>query len=96
MRCSNRANSGVPQKIVESPQLHQGRFFLLSRSEFNRGEKLARRWRGLRRGIEAINDHVYQVEDLRDGTVMDVHATTLKLYTYAALDANTIMPHVLS
>jgi transposase InsO family protein len=74
----------------------EGDFVLVARDDFSAGEKLALRWRGPRRIVKAINDYVYQVEDLRNGVLEEVHATRLKFYRDASLDSVAILPHVLS
>lgn len=73
----------------------EGDFVLVARSEFNKGEKLALRWRGPRRVIKALNEHVYQIEDLRNGNLQDVHASMLKFYSDSLLDEKAILSHVL-
>lgn len=78
------------------PNFTDGYFVLVSREDFSACGKLALRWRGPRRIVRAVNDFVYQVEDLRNGNVEDVHATKLKFYHEASLNAEAIMPHVLS
>ena len=60
------------------------------------GEKLAMRWRRPRRIIKALNDYVFQVEDLRNGTTKDIHGTRLKFYSDRSLDTRATMSHVLS
>lgn len=62
------------------PNFTEGDYVLVARNDFTAKEKLSLRWRGPRRIIKAINDYVYQVEDLRSGELQDVHATRLKFY----------------
>ena len=78
------------------PKFTEGDFVLVARSDFHAGEKLALRWRGPRRIIKALNDHVYQVEDLRNGIIEEAHVSSLKFYKDSSLDKEAIMPHVLS
>ena len=42
------------------------------------------------------NDYVYQVEDLPNGVLEDIHANRLKFYRDSELDTRVIMSHVLS
>lgn len=73
----------------------EGDFVLVAREAFHKGEKLCLCWRGPRSVIEAINDYVYQVEDLRNGTLSEVHAARLKFYSGTSLDEKSLIPHVL-
>lgn len=78
------------------PNFIEGGFVLVASEEFFAGEKLALRWRGPRRIVKAQNDYVFQVEDLLNGTVEDVHACRLKYYRDGSLDTTAILSHVLS
>lgn len=73
----------------------EGDFVLVARSDFQAGEKLCLRWRGPRQVIKAINDHVYQVEDLRKGQLDNIHASRLKMFRDSAIDENAILSHVI-
>lgn len=46
--------------------------------------------------MKPISDHVYQVEDLRNGNVDDIQALRLKFYFDSSLDTEAIFPHILS
>lgn len=46
--------------------------------------------------VEAMNDYVYQIEDLRNGLLEVVHMSSLKFYHDASLDKENIMSHVLT
>ena len=59
------------------PNFTEGDYVLVAREDFFAGEKLALRWRGPRRIIKALSDYVYQVEDLRNGTVEYIHGSRL-------------------
>ena len=74
----------------------EGDFVLVAREEFHAGEKLALRWRGPRRIIKPLSDYVFQVEDLRNGLVEDIHGSRLKYYHDRSLDTEAILSHVIS
>jgi len=93
---NNRQKSRDSASRGTLPNFEEGDFVLFAREEFFAGEKLALRWRGPRRIIKALSDYVYQVEDLRNGMVEDIHGTRLKFYRDSALDTTAIMSHVLS
>ena len=73
-----------------------GDFVLVPRSEFSKGQKLALRWRGPRRVVGIRFNHIYQVEDMRKGSVSEVHASRLKFYRDNELDTVAIMPFSIS
>lgn len=93
---SNRERIRDSRSRGSLPNFTEGDFVLVARDDFTAGEKLSLRWRGPRRVIRSINDHVYQVEDLRNGQVEDVHCTRLKFYHDPSLDTEAIMSHVIS
>lgn len=71
------ANRERDREAAEPGQLmnfSEGDFVLVAREEFNKDEKLCLRWRDPRRVTKAISNYVYQVEDLRNGALSDVHA----------------------
>lgn len=78
------------------PKFSEGDFVLVARDDFTAGEKLSLRWRGPRRVIKALSDYVYQVEDLRNGLLENVHGSRLKFYHDASLDTKAIMSHVVA
>jgi len=78
------------------PNFSEGDFVLVAREHFNAGEKLCLRWRGPRRIIGAVSDYVYQVEDLRNGSLEEAHASRLRFYSDSALNTEAIMSHVLT
>ena len=45
--------------------------------------------------MKALSDFVYQVEDLRNGQLDDVHASRLKLYRDSEIEKDAIMSHVI-
>jgi hypothetical protein len=56
-----------------------GEYVLAEKREFPFGENLTGRWRGPRRIIKTISDLLlFFVEDLRDGSSQEVHATRIK------------------
>lgn len=72
------------------------RFVLVARDDFCAVEKLYLRWSGSRRIVEAMNDYVYRIQDLRNGTMNDVHVSHLKFNHVISLNMKPIMPHVLA
>lgn len=93
---SNRRRIRESQSAGKLPNFAAGDFVLVARDDFTAGEKLSLRWRGPRRVVCSLNDHVYQVEDLRNGEVEDVHCTRLKFYHDPSLDTEAIMSHAIS
>ena len=77
------------------PNFTEGDYVLVARSDFHAGEKLCLRWRGPRQVRKALSDYVYQVEDLRNGQLDDIHASRLKLFRDSEIDRAAIMSHVL-
>ena len=92
----NRKRSRDAASRGKLPNFLEGDYVLVAREDFFAGEKLCLRWRGPRRIIKAINDWVYQVEDLRNGDIEEAHACRLKFYRDRSLNAQVIMSHVLS
>lgn len=78
------------------PSFTEGHFVLVARSEFSKGEKLCLRWRGSRRVTKAISDYVFQVEDLRNGQLEEVHISRLQFYTDKELNRKVMLSHILS
>lgn len=74
---------------------NEGDFVLVAREDFHAGEKLCLRWRGLRRVVRTVNDYVYQMEDVCNGAIDDVHVSRLRFYHETLLDCEAIMSHVL-
>ena len=87
---------GSQRQRGDLPNFTEGDYVLVAREDFFAGEKLAVRWRGPRRIIKALNDYVFQVEDLRNGGLEDVHGTRLKFYRDGSLNQEVILSHVLS
>lgn len=74
----------------------EGDYGLVPRDNFSAGEKLALRWRGPLRISKAITHYVYQVEDLREGTLEEAHDSRLLFYSDPLLDTEAIILHVIS
>lgn len=53
-------------------------FVLVAGEGFTASEKLARRWHGPRRARNAFNPCLFHVEDLRSGTLEEIHGSRLK------------------
>lgn len=68
----------------------------MARNDFSAGEKLSLRWRGPRRAIKVLSDHIYQAEDLRNEIIEDVNTGRLKFYRDSSLDTSAIFSHVIS
>lgn len=86
----NWARSRLDASRRKLPNFVEGDFVLVSREEFHAGEKLALRWRGPRRVVKALNDLVYQAEDLRNGDITDV-ICRLKFHSDSSLDTKAII-----
>lgn len=73
-RICNSRSRGLLLNIFECD------FVLVARDNITAGEKLSLClcWHGPRRMVRSVNDQLYQVEDLRNGTVEDVHGSRLK------------------
>lgn len=88
----------IRKKVSEGdlPNFIESDFVPVARSDFNAGEKLCLRWRGPVRISRALNDLVYQVQDLRNGCFENAHISRLKFFSDSNLDTEAIMSHVLS
>lgn len=73
-------------------KFHWGRFFLGTREDFYKSENLCLPWPCPGRFIQAVNDYVYQLEDVRNGSLDEVHATRLKFYHDTSVDTTILMP----
>ena len=92
----NRSRKRATDSSGVIPNFSEGDFVLVARDDFTAGEKLALRWRGPRRITRPVSEYVYQVKDLRNGTLEEVHASRLQFYSDDQLNREAIMPHVLS
>lgn len=79
-----RAQSTLPKNrekrraITSKGQFHnftQGDYVLVPWSDLRAGEKLCPRWRYPRQLRKALNDFVYQVEDLCNKQLIDVNSS---------------------
>lgn len=64
----NRAKSRASASKGILANFTEGYFVLVALSDFNAGEKLCLRLCGPRRIVRPILDHLYQVEDFRNGS----------------------------
>ena len=93
---SNRQNARNAKEKGVAASFTVVDYVLVAREEFFKGEKLCLRWRGPRRVVKALNEFVYQVEDMRNGTVTEVYSTRLKHYSDESLDKKAILEHAIS
>lgn len=73
------------------PTSFEGDFVLVARNNFTAGEMHSLRWRDLRRVTKAMSDYVFQVQDLRNNRLENVHGSRLKFYQEISLNADAIM-----
>lgn len=66
------------------------------RIDFTAGEDLSLPSSEPRRILSTLNDHVYQIEGLRNGIVNEAHGTRLKYYRDSSWDTEEIMSLVIS
>lgn len=57
----------------------EGQFVLVARKHFQKGQKLALRWRRPRRIVKATYDFAFLVEALRNGKIGEIQGTHLKV-----------------
>lgn len=67
---------------------------LVAKDDFTAGEKLSLRWNGPRRNIRAINDYMYQLDDLRNGLVGEVLGSFFKIFYDSSQNEEAVMPDV--
>lgn len=91
---TNRSKGRKSPSKGSLPNFTEGDFVLVAREDFHTGEKLCLRWRGPRRVVKPDNNYVHLIEDLRNGSVDEVHVTRLKFYHDASLDTDAIISHV--
>lgn len=87
--------AGAAVKRGELAIFTKGGYILDARYNFHESENLCARWCGPRRVTKAINDYVYKVEDLRNGSMSEVHTTRPKFYSDASLDCSIFSPYIL-
>lgn len=78
------------------PNFTEADFVLVTRENLTAGVKHSFRWRGPRRVVTAVRDYFYQIKDLGNGRLEDVHASRLKFYHDSCPDREAIMAHVLT
>lgn len=93
---SSRERSRQAVSWGELPKFCDGDYVLVAPNEFPVGEKLSLRWRGTRRIVKAISEYVFQIEDLRNRQLEDVHGTRLKYFRDSALDTEANMDHAIA
>jgi hypothetical protein len=71
---------------VAAPNFDSGDFVLVAQRDKHSIDKLSLRWRGPRRITRVMSDHVYEVEDIESGYLVQVHSTRLRFYHDASLD----------
>ena len=89
----NRQNQRDAQSRGELANFSEGDYVLVARKDFFQGEKLCLRWTEPRRVTKALNHYVFQVEDLRNGSLSDIHGSRLKYYCDRSLDKDAILSH---
>jgi hypothetical protein len=89
---SARHNS---RPVVQQANFSIGDYVLVAKRYFHLGEKLTLRWRGPRRILSTLSDHVFEVEDLNTGTVTAEHDSRLRFYADASLDVTAdLLSHI--
>ena len=80
---------------VQIANLDVGDFVLIAKREFLKGEKLTLRWRGPRRVVRVLSEFLFEVEDIRDGTITTVHSSRIRLYQDSKLNkTDDLVEHV--
>lgn len=72
----------------------EGDYDLVAKSDFPLDKKLCLRRRGARRVKMALSSYVFQVKDLRNGHLDNIHATRLKLFRDGEIYEVAIMSHI--
>jgi hypothetical protein len=73
------------------PNFNIGDFVLVALEPTRSCDKLSVWWRGPYHVVGFISDWIYEVEDLIDGTRMEVHVTRLKLYCDSSLNISSVL-----
>lgn len=68
-------------------------FFLAARDYITSGEKLSLLYLVMHFVVKYLNAYVYQVEDVRNGHIEDIHASRLKYYHDPSLHCPAIISH---
>lgn len=77
------------KRSVTAPNWDVGDFVLVAQRDSQATNKLSLRWRGPRRVLQVLFNHVYQVEDLESGHQTEVHSSRLRYFHDATLDVST-------
>lgn len=93
---NNRETLQAAMSKGELSRFMKADFGLVALEDFKAGENRALRWHGPRRIEKATSDYFYQVEDLRNGQLEDVHISRLRFFRDSALDTQAIISHVSS
>lgn len=91
----NRELARAAQSRGQLPNFAIGDFVLIAKDTFKSGEKLSLRWSGPRRIVGASRNHIYKVEDIRNGEKEDMHACRLRFFSNKDLNTEAVFPHVL-
>lgn len=78
------------------PNYTEGDYVLVACEDILAGERLSLRWRGPRCILRSRNDYVYEVQDLRNGQLEEIHASRLKFYHDPYMDTQDMMSHDIS
>jgi hypothetical protein len=80
---------------VQVANFDVGDFVRVAKREFEAGDKLTLKWRGPRRVVKVLSEQVSTVEDLRDGSLADVHNTRLRFYSDCMLHTvDQLLEHI--
>lgn len=77
------------------PNSTEGDFVCLARLELRKGEKLCLRWFGAFRVAKAASGYVFQVEDLHDEHLEEIHISRSKFYSDKELNHDVMDMHIL-
>lgn len=92
---NNYESARVAADRGELARLIEGGYFHVASYNFHEGEKICVHRRGSRHVTKGVNDYIYQVEDLRTGTLSKVNATRRKFYCDAFLNTSVLLLDVL-
>ena len=93
---SNRERIRNAASRGELPNITEGDYVLAAREQFFACENPALRWCRPRRVVKSLSDYVFQVEDLRNSSLVDVLGIRLKFYSDSGSDTCAVLLHVLS
>jgi hypothetical protein len=98
-RCSDAAasrrrharDSQLVRKGVSPPNFDIGDFVLVAQRDSQSVNKLSLRWRGPRRIVQIVSDHVCVVEDLESGHIMEVHNSRIRFFADDSLNVTAAL-----